>query len=250
MENSGIYKITNIKTNKFYIGSSKHLNERWQEHKEMLNNNKHINPKLQHSWNYHGGETAFKFEILENVEAEKILQREQFYLDAFKPYHLGYNIGKSATGGDNITNHPNREKFLEKMKQINGTGHMTGRKHRPESIELQKKKSVGRYSLKWFVERHGEENGFKLYTERKTHLKNRNINYSHDNRLTGKLRGAMPSETRNKIRNSKLNFKLKSAEFFQDVESQMYTIRQLANKYNISTTTVKYHKKKIKNNKI
>jgi group I intron endonuclease len=249
MENSGIYKITNIKTNKFYIGSSKHLNERWQEHKEMLRNNKHINPKLQNSWNYHGGESAFVFEILENADPEKILEREQFYLDTLKPYEVGYNIGKSVSGGDNITNHPEREKFIEKMRVINSTGHMHGRKHRPDTIKFQQERAKGRHTLEWFVAKHGQEEGSKLYHARRENLKNRNINYSHDNKQTGKLRGTMPVEIREKISKSKSDFKLKKKEFIQDVEFEQFTIQQLATKYSISPMTVKYHKRKLKSNK-
>ena len=34
----GIYKITNLITNKSYIGLSKHIEQRWQEHKNGKGN--------------------------------------------------------------------------------------------------------------------------------------------------------------------------------------------------------------------
>ena len=63
---SGIYKITNVKNGKFYIGSAKDIDRRWWEHKNDLKKNKHKNPKLQHAWDFYG-ENSFEFIILENV---------------------------------------------------------------------------------------------------------------------------------------------------------------------------------------
>jgi group I intron endonuclease len=81
---SGVYKITNVKNGKFYIGSAKDIDRRWWEHKNDLKKNKHINPKLQHAWDFYG-ETNFDFIILENTDETVLVQREQFYLDMFKP---------------------------------------------------------------------------------------------------------------------------------------------------------------------
>lgn len=58
------------------------------------------------------------------------------------------------------------------------TGHnpngMTGKKHNQESIDKQKEKSIGRYSLPWFIERYGDEIGTKKYAERNKKLSDRN----------------------------------------------------------------------------
>jgi len=43
----GIYKITNTKNNKVYIGESNNIYKRWKEHIDDLNNNKHHSKKLQ-----------------------------------------------------------------------------------------------------------------------------------------------------------------------------------------------------------
>jgi group I intron endonuclease len=80
----GVYKITNLKNNKCYIGSSINIIRRWGEHKRHLINNKHTNIHLQKSWNKHG-ENSFLFEIIEYVEnKENLVNREQYYLDEFK----------------------------------------------------------------------------------------------------------------------------------------------------------------------
>ena len=48
---SGIYKITNIINNKFYIGSAVDLKEREYEHFRRLFKNNHCNILLQNSFN-------------------------------------------------------------------------------------------------------------------------------------------------------------------------------------------------------
>lgn len=77
----GIYKITNIKNNKIYIGSSINMYERWRKHKEMLLRDGHHSIHLQRAFNKHGLE-YFKFEILEECDADYRCIREQFYLDS------------------------------------------------------------------------------------------------------------------------------------------------------------------------
>jgi len=116
MINSGIYKITNTKNGKFYIGSSVNIQKRWNAHKRALRKNKHENILLQRSWNKYG-EEYFQFEIIE--ETNDVLLQEQHYLDELKPYDpkIGFNIGKQATGGDNLTNHPDKENIITQIKQ-------------------------------------------------------------------------------------------------------------------------------------
>jgi group I intron endonuclease len=111
----GVYKIKNIINNKCYYGSSKEIEKRWSRHKNDLNKNKHHNIFLQRAWNKYG-ETNFLFEIVETCEIEQLLVTEQKYLDN-KP---DYNIGLIASGGDNITNNPNKDVIIEKItKSIN-----------------------------------------------------------------------------------------------------------------------------------
>lgn len=113
----GIYKITNTKNGKFYIGSSKSIQARWYKHKSQLKHNRHENAHLQRSWNKYGSE-SFTLEIVEEVDFSIILKKEQYYLDSLKPFSpYGFNIGKQASGGDNLTNHPRRKEIIEKMRE-------------------------------------------------------------------------------------------------------------------------------------
>lgn len=118
---SGVYKIVNVINQKFYIGSTKDFNHRWEdEHKYFLNKNKHINPYLQHAWNKYG-EQNFKFEIIEECSPDQCLIREQYYLDTLTPWNceIGYNLSKCSGGGDKISYHPNLEE-IKKKHSING----------------------------------------------------------------------------------------------------------------------------------
>lgn len=95
---SGIYKITNTVNGKFYIGSSKNIKRRWLEHKNQLQENRHANDHLQRSWNKYGAD-CFCFEIIEECEEERLLEREQYYIDTTCccDQTVGYNIMTSAT---------------------------------------------------------------------------------------------------------------------------------------------------------
>jgi len=108
---SGIYRIRNLITNDCYYGSSKNIEKRWTRHKNDLRNNKHINIILTRAWQKYG-EDNFIFEIVEICDVEHLKQFEQKYLD-LKPK---YNIGISSSGGDNISNNPNRQHIIEKMR--------------------------------------------------------------------------------------------------------------------------------------
>lgn len=95
---SCVYKITCLKNNKFYIGSSIDINRRFYEHKKDLNENKHSSKYLQRCWNKYGKEN-FKFEIIETInDIKQLLIREQWYLDDTKCYlrKIGFNLAKNS----------------------------------------------------------------------------------------------------------------------------------------------------------
>ena len=92
IKKSGIYKITNIVNNKFYIGSAKDLYNRCCSHYSRLCKNKHHSIILQNSFNKNSSNN-FIFEVIELCELDKLIEREQFYIDTFKPE---YNICKIA----------------------------------------------------------------------------------------------------------------------------------------------------------
>lgn len=92
MKKVGIYQIVNKVNQKKYIGSSIRLQGRKKRHFSELNCNIHHSQALQRAYNKYGKDN-FDFFILEYCEADKILEREQYYLDNLKPE---YNICKIA----------------------------------------------------------------------------------------------------------------------------------------------------------
>jgi group I intron endonuclease len=92
---SGIYAIVNLKNNKFYIGSSKNLYKRTQhEHKRSLDLNKHPNVYLQRAYNKDS--KYFIFIVLEKVNIDNLLEREQSWIDELNACEDGYNLSPTA----------------------------------------------------------------------------------------------------------------------------------------------------------
>lgn len=91
---SGIYIIRNTINDKIYIGSTVDFKGRWKTHRCKLKVNQHHSIILQNAYNKYGKDN-FIFEIVEYVEDKnKIIEREQRWLDFFNPE---YNICKSAS---------------------------------------------------------------------------------------------------------------------------------------------------------
>lgn len=91
----GIYKIENKVNGKIYIGSSIEIHIRLMNHKYMLRANKHDNEYLQKSFNKYG-ENNFIFDIVELCDSNKLIVKENFYIDKFlsNNLNLGYNLAK------------------------------------------------------------------------------------------------------------------------------------------------------------
>ena len=96
----GIYKILNTVNGKVYIGQSKHIKQRWSEHKKELRANRHPNSHLQRSWNKYG-EESFQHIILEECEENILDEREKYYIEIYDSFDSdnGYNL--TDGGGSN-----------------------------------------------------------------------------------------------------------------------------------------------------
>lgn len=92
----GVYKITCTPNGRIYIGSSVNITHRWRCHRSHLQRDRHHNKHLQKAWTQYGG-NAFVFEVIEVCDASKVIEREQSYLDALKPFAPnGFNIALDA----------------------------------------------------------------------------------------------------------------------------------------------------------
>lgn len=122
--NSGIYKITNRVSGKFYIGSAVDFSKRFYMHKNQLNLKKHRNSHLQRAWNRDGAD-SFDFSVLLRVPKDQLLTAEQKTLDETRATELGYNICQIAT---NRTGCKHSQETIAKMRLA-----QMGKRHSEES---------------------------------------------------------------------------------------------------------------------
>lgn len=93
---AGIYCIANIQNNKKYVGYSKNIKKRWDNHKYNLRKNSSKNTHLQAAWNIYG-ENMFTFSILEIMsyllnkqDYEKVETKWVLHFQTHK-HEFGYN---------------------------------------------------------------------------------------------------------------------------------------------------------------
>src|SRR3990167_4417751 len=97
MKYFGIYTIINNQNQKFYIGSTGHLNIRKNQHWCLLRKNKHPNKHLQASWNKYG-EKYFSFHIIDECLQSEIVLKEQYWIDVLMPHYNHRKIAHSNFG--------------------------------------------------------------------------------------------------------------------------------------------------------
>lgn len=111
---SGVYKMTNIKSNDFYIGSSRNIYNRYYSHWHMLKNVDHPNSKIRNHASIFGKDT-FIFEVLEYCDEKIMKDREQYYCDLLKPT---YNAWPTVYSAKNRTYSEKQKKTLFKYHPI------------------------------------------------------------------------------------------------------------------------------------
>lgn len=154
---TGIYKILNIETQDFYIGSAMHFYNRKSKHITSLRNGTHNNKHLLHAFNKYG-EDKFKFFLIEECPKENLPVLEQKYIDELKPH---YNIctvveGRWGLKHEELTKNKIREavkKFhleiglsQESKNKISNT--LKGTKQSPETIEKRRQANIKAWQIK------------------------------------------------------------------------------------------------------
>ena len=104
-----VYKITNTITGDFYIGSSKDVKQRWRHHKcpSRWNDNPN-NPMYIDMKNY--GIDKFDFQVIAEVEPEKLKETEQEFIEKLQPTYNNYR----AKGFDIERHKESRRKAVNK----------------------------------------------------------------------------------------------------------------------------------------
>lgn len=111
---TGIYRIRNIVNNKSYIGHAIDIRKRWLEHLNALRHGIHHSYHLQKSWDKYG-EDSFEWTILEECEEDKLIEREQHWMNLFHcaDPKFGYN---GCPAADSMAGFKFSEASIEKMK--------------------------------------------------------------------------------------------------------------------------------------
>ena len=120
-----IYKITNIKTQKSYIGkTTKSLEDRWSRH--YYDSNYCADSFLHKSIKKHGPENFIK-DILEECDDTLLDEKEMFYIEKHQTYiPLGYNMTRGGEGGD-TSKSPNHIKAMQQIDRSGKNGSMFGK---------------------------------------------------------------------------------------------------------------------------
>lgn len=146
-----IYKITNLETNKSYIGETKMtIEKRWSSHvrhtKRLHRLQKPLTKFQQEIVNY-PDLSKWKLEILENnILPENRIEKEKYYINLYNTLNEGYN---SNTGGGGPITHSEetKQKFSSLRKGISRPQHvidalMKSNKNRVVSEETRLKISI------------------------------------------------------------------------------------------------------------
>jgi group I intron endonuclease len=111
----GVYKITNTKSGRYYIGYSTNIKRRFYTHKYKLRSKCHDNIFLQRAYNV-DGEDSFSYEIIHNCTTEdEAKEIELTYLSNINIREQLYNLNYNNSGGDLLKNHPNKQAIIEKI---------------------------------------------------------------------------------------------------------------------------------------
>lgn len=89
---SGIYKITNLKNGKVYIGQSENIFIRRKQHFSALDYGHHDNKQMQSDYSKQRGR-GFHWEVVEYCSIDKLNEREKYWIDFYHAVESGYNKG-------------------------------------------------------------------------------------------------------------------------------------------------------------
>jgi len=130
----GIYTITNIVSNRVYVGSSVNVDVRKSRHFLDLKNGTHANAILQKSFNKHGPQN-FVFEVVECCETSNLLEREQFWIDKKKESCVLYNLSPTASSQLGIRRSEETKRRMSEAKK--------GRRFSQQTIEKMRIAKIG-----------------------------------------------------------------------------------------------------------
>jgi group I intron endonuclease len=193
----GVYRLQNVITKRFYIGSTKNIYARYYRHRQILREKINDNLKIIEDCEKYG-EKSFIFGVVEYCDAKICLEREKFYFDLWQPEY-------------------NRFDPLEKRK---------GFKHSRDSIERMKK---AQKKIIWNDERkkNHSEKLKKAWLVRKAKLSPEEFKKKHGDARRGILHS---EETKAKMRKTRKG-KPKSSEWIEKFRERRKGTKLIDGKY-------------------
>jgi len=170
-----IYKITSP-SGKCYIGRAEDFYNRMRTHKCESSNQ--YNGGVYAAIRKYGWE-SMTFEIIDiALNRAEAIEKELKWILFFDSYKNGYNRTLKTEGGGCPIDPSDTEAYAEYIKRQsdNQRGKPAPNKGIPMSEEAKQKmkeKAKGRFSLEWFIERHGEDEGKVMYQARVSKLESR-----------------------------------------------------------------------------
>lgn len=202
-----IYKILNIQNNKVYIGQTNNFNRRKNEHFKHLKYKKHENKPLQEDYIRYGS-FNFKIEIIEEVEDEKGLERETYWIN----YYGGIN-------SQNVYN----------IESLDGRN-------------IAFKKSISGKNAPFYNKKHTNETKEKMREAKKNKYIGRNNPNYGNHKLMGRNNPnygkKMSDKQKDKLRKAKIKYKPQFVEYLRAEHNKGISFVELEKKLNISASTL------------
>lgn len=110
---SGIYKIWNIVDDRCYIGSAISFYNRYHTHKFNLLRGTHHSSHLQRFVDKYGFESLV-FEIIEYTDRDRLIEREQYYIDGLAP---AFNTARIAGNTLGVLHTPESKKKMSEARK-------------------------------------------------------------------------------------------------------------------------------------
>ena len=155
-----IYMYTYIPTGEKYIGQTKNLKKRKQEHLNETRTNKRFHNLLQKYPN------KFKIEIIEdNIKDEELNEKEKYWIKYYNTFSdFGFNLTEGGDGGFSYCQKywkDNPDKLKEHIKKVQPLASAAAKQWRKENPELEKLRieNLHKKSQEW------RENNPELFQE-------------------------------------------------------------------------------------
>jgi group I intron endonuclease len=237
-----IYKITNLINDKIYIGKQKSNNENYYGSGVLI---KRAIKKY--------GIEKFKKDIIEECfDYDTLNQREIYWINFYKSTekNIGYNITQGGEFGDTLTNNPNREAIIEKMRakaklKIGEKNNFYGKHHSDKTKKIIGEKNT-RYGKEtsFYGKHHSLETIEKLKNVEQTEHKRKEISRKAKQRFENGFINPMSGKTgelcphyikiENDIQVKIINLYLKDKMTFREISTLLnikYSkIREVINK--------------------